>query len=75
MVFGSPGIDYYAQIIIPVSFGNYTTFAPKPIQKLSLSLLKCPIIIDAPWGRLAENDKFVRFYISRLFNIFNSDKN
>ena len=71
MVFGSPGIDYYTKIRTPLSFGNYTTFAPKPLQKLSLSLLKCLIIIDAPWGRPAENDNIVRVYISRLFNIFN----
>ena len=71
MVFGSPGIDYYAQSIIPVSFGNYTTFAPKPIQKLSLSLLKCLIIIDAPWGRIAEKCYICAILHLKAFQYFN----
>ena len=36
MVFGGPGVGYYSQIGILPSVANYTGFAPKPVQKLSI---------------------------------------
>ena len=37
MVFGGPGVGYYSKIGILPSVANYTGFAPKPVQKLSLN--------------------------------------
>ena len=62
MVFGGQGVGYYSQIDILPSVANYTGFAPKPVQTLSIILgnqLKSMSKFFSGEG------KIVRFYISR----------